>query len=232
MNESKDRCVEAALNEIGWQKAKLINPSLYFQMLPDEHGGLLFKSKTEADKSAKAIDDLCKSLKTFLAVESRLTKKQRFAINYASAEPQEYETGEFQDRLAEAVVALGAIKTGVAEARIVTKHEHSEEWSGRSASKKSPAYRVAAKLAKIYVLGEGKKPTYYMDHGEPSTLYARITRRVFDLRGIKSGIRGPCLEAIAGLTNARMKNLMDQQKRGGRRISLITGRLCNKSRRI
>ncbi len=224
MNLKQD--LEKVLNEIGWWRAKAINPSLIFHMLPNERGGLLFKDKTEADRSAKALDEIISAMKAFENAEHRLTEPQRFVINCASAEQEEYETGDFRDRLANVVAALHAVVPGVKEAKDQTIHEHRQYWSGQSASKNSPAYLIAAKIAEIYVLGLGKRPTYGTSpSGELSTLYARTTKKVFGLLGIDARVRGPCKEAIVELRKGRLGYLLKKRKQRGRRISLFTGRV-------
>lgn len=66
MTEDNEKAIKEILNSMGWEIAKIYNPSLFFGLkVFKSDGGLLFSSKPEArngikklDKVISAIDDL------------------------------------------------------------------------------------------------------------------------------------------------------------------------------
>ncbi len=208
---SLEQDLEEALNEIGWQHARLISPSLFFPSLPNKLGGLLFKSKAEADRSKNALNGIITAMKTFKAAERRLTEQQRSTINSAIAQPEEYETGKFDNRLAKVDEALNAIVPGVIEAKEQMEQEVKRYWSSPNRTRIHKAYLIAEQIAEIHVFGLGKRPTYGTNDGRPSTPFCRAVKRVFDLLGIEKGFMEPCKAATKNLTDKRLARLLERR---------------------
>ena len=227
---SLEQDLEEALKEIGGHIVRAITPLMLFS-LPDERGGLLFKDHTEARKSQHALDNLIKAMENFKAAERRLADQQRLMINWAVAEPEDYETGKLDNHLR---MIFDKFSLSISMVKDETEREIKECWSKRRRPTVHRAYRVAAKLAEFYVLGKGEVPVYTenRDPPEPTSLYGKTTRRVFDLLRITSLTRRPCKAAIGGLTDQRIVELLALRKEGlalatGRKvkISIVTGRL-------
>ncbi len=205
---SLEQDLEEALKEIGVRHARMIDRSLFFWQWLDKRGGLLFKDKTEAGRSKDALDDLTSAMKAFKNAAHRLTERQRFTINSEIAQPKEYETGEFRNRLAE---VFDTIIPGIAEAKEQTKCEIRDYWTKIGRPTAHPARRVAEKLAEIYVLGLGKRPTYGVKNGRPSTPFCRAVKRVYDLLGIESDFLEPCKAATKRLADGRLASLLERR---------------------
>lgn len=66
------------------------------------------------------------------------------------------------------------------------------------------ARTIALRLARIYCLETGVKPTFgtASDGGHPSTVFAKAIEQVFDILGIECDIRGPIEWALSQLTES------------------------------
>lgn len=237
MKESIDPRLEAELDKIGWQRAKndcTLRGSLFQLAAPDERGGLMFLEKDkargryEAADAAKELEDVTRAMADLEKAIDRVAPARRSLINHACASPDEHETGVYVDRLDLINQVMHDALTGCIEAMDIIDHEIQEFPAKDGRPKVHRAYRVAAQIAEIYVLGLGKMPEYRSirlakggQSDKPTSLYGCVTENVFDLLDIPGGTRNPCESAITQLEGGRFETLMSWRRLKGRRLPLF-----------
>ncbi|HSF93883.1 MAG TPA: hypothetical protein VLA52_02570 [Thermohalobaculum sp.] len=238
-----DARLEAELNKIGRQTAKLINRSLLFGP-PDELGGLMFREKNkrigldEAAAAEQELADLAAANSNLGRTIERVCPERRALINHALACPEERETGEYVDRLDTIYHVMGHALAECIEVAMDAMRPEVETFHSKIGRPRiERAYRVAEQLAEIYVLGLGEMPEYQSirqhhapgEHNtaqsdKPTTLFGCVTENVYEILGIPGGTRTPCEQAINNLEGDRFEALMTLRRLRGRRLPLM-GRL-------
>lgn len=198
--------LEAELNKIGWarvdpwQRARL-STSL------TANGGLVASSPQAATAAASSHRNLCQSIVAAVEGLTKLSEEARTSINLDSTLPDELDGG-WPDHVDAAVQALYAICPGLLRWTEYLNHEANKAKRGRPWNE--PAFRVAAAMAEIYLIGRGKVPTIgrLADGGGPSGEYGKAMAKVCNLLEIKVADVVPhCQRAIADLTPDRIAEI-------------------------
>jgi hypothetical protein len=122
--------------------------------------------------------------------------------------PVDERDGGWPDHTSNAACALETLVPGLIYWTELLEHEAQK--ARRGGRHNEPAYRIAAALAEIYVIGLGEKPTIgnLADGTGPSGLYGKVTRTVLAQLGLGDiDVVRPCRAAIKDLTEDRMRML-------------------------
>ena len=195
--------LEAELNRIGWAR---VDPWrrvwLATSFKPD--GGLVAPSSRAAKDLAAKHRSLCLSIVAAVEGLTALSDETRTSINLDSTAPDQRDGGR-PDHVGLAVEALHAICPGLLRWAEYLEHEAGKAKLGRP--RKEPAFRIAAALAEVHLIGKGKVPKIgrLADGSGPSGVYGKTVANVCMLLGINVADVVPhCKRAINDLTPDRI----------------------------
>jgi hypothetical protein len=201
--------VEAELRKIGWTWASR-DPrrKFLYEMVLQANAGMVAHSPQDAKEQLAQHRILCATV--FAAIEGLRTipKDAATSINLGST-PVDDRDGGWPDHIASAASALETLVHGLIDWTEFLEHEAQK--ARRGGRHNEPAYRIAAALAEIYVIGLGEKPAIgnLADGRGPSGPYGKVTKSVLAHLGFgdKDVVR-PCRAAIRDLTEDRMRMLL------------------------
>lgn len=198
--------IRAVLENIGYTRARLYNPSLVFSAWePTQRGDRLYKGKQEANVCKKALGSLLQALETCpLHVQQIVSSHSKISTDWDEA----------RDPFSEVIQAISELIT-------MTDREFAEFWDSGGAPPRPAGEDIAKKMAEIYVLGMGKLPTVGANSdGDPTGRFSRAVAETFLLLGMPDNFRRPCRVAVDELKrddNLRFEQLMRLRQNGERK---------------